>query len=244
MKKRNVDFWKTIDARLKNKYKFWEPFLRILIVLLISFTLGALSYGVCKAPLNKDSMFWIFSTLIQAFAALLAVIGMFLVYRLQTIRSDIERTRCVAMGDLGYISGEQYPPNNIPTGDFVHILTEAFVEYARYFIQKATDAIPRDSPQDIKSSMIRTINKAQVSVSKLEELIAEENKVKHIFVPVTCVICLVITSSLIFLLISSMYVPSSDTIVIWGYCMVFGAIGLSVLATHDFVKAMWKLLLE
>ncbi|MBU2559842.1 hypothetical protein KKA03_03015, partial [archaeon] len=40
--------------------------------------------------IDSQTYFWVFSTIIQAFAALVALIGMFVVFRLQIIKSEIE----------------------------------------------------------------------------------------------------------------------------------------------------------
>lgn len=78
--------------KIREKIKNHKYFLLELIVIYLFFYLAGLFIFDKYIVLNGDSLFWTCSTIIQGLGALLALIGMFVIYQFQIIDTLIIET--------------------------------------------------------------------------------------------------------------------------------------------------------
>jgi len=117
MFKKVKDFWKN-KKECEGSLFQWidihkEKLLYLIGILVLSVFLSFFIYP--KFIPSEDARFWILSTFVQAFATMIALIGMLTIYKLQTIENNLIHLG----GSQDYITQQQSLRNNIKNSTII-----------------------------------------------------------------------------------------------------------------------------
>lgn len=73
-----------------DKFDYWiNKYVSIVLIVILS-SLGALIARELKLTMSNDTLFWFFSSIAQTFAALIALVAIFSIFRLELLSKDIQ----------------------------------------------------------------------------------------------------------------------------------------------------------
>jgi len=113
--------------------------------------------------MNADTLYWLFSTIAQTYGAIVGIIGMLTIYRLQTLSNQMENCRKNAEESV-----------KISVGLNMSLLDAE--NLVKAWINK-----PQDQIRKIKESSLDRFNIINREVEKINKCIKQRNDIRHDF---------------------------------------------------------------
>jgi len=139
---------------LKNKILFYRKtilhYLIMLIIVFIEITAILIFYQLDILQINKEMLYWLFSSTAQSMAALFAVVGMFVVFRLESIKTKLRN--CYDLLKLKFSSNGWIYYFGLINADCWH--DDNILSCAEYRLDEKKDRLSGNIKNDLQASII------------------------------------------------------------------------------------------